>query len=91
MEIDSLLNPEGKSQILTETSDKEIYQVVIDVLEACENMEVTGWDDVDDNVPPEPCPTHRNIVKATSIINKYIIELDDHQSRRLEAVRGNPS
>ena len=58
----------------------------MDALEARENMKVTGWDGVDDDVPPEPRPTRRDVVKATSIINKYLIELDDHQFRRLEAM-----
>src|SRR6266581_3031812 len=66
MEIESLLNPEGESQILTEISDEEIYQAVMDALEACENMEITGWDDVDNNVPSKPHPTHSNVVKAAS-------------------------
>lgn len=86
MEIDSLLNPEGESQTLTETSDKEIYQAVMDAVKARENMEVTGCDDVDNDVPPEPRPTRRDVVKATSIINKYIIESDDPQSRKLEGM-----
>ena len=86
MEIESLLNPEGESQILREISDEEIYQAVMDTLEARENMEITGWDDVDNNVPPEPCPTCCNVVKATSTINKYIIELNDSQSCKLEAM-----
>ena len=86
MEIESLLNPEGESQILTEISNEEIYQVVMDALEARENMEITGWDDVDNNMPPKPHPTCCNIVKATSTINKYIIKLNDPQSCKLEAM-----
>ncbi len=86
MEIESLLNPEGESQILTEISNEEIYQAVMDALEAHENMEITGWDDVDNNVPPEPCPTCCNVVKAVSTINKYIIKLNDLQSCKLEAM-----
>ncbi len=86
MEIESLLNPEGESQILTEISNEEIYQVVMDALEAHKNMEITGWDDVDNNVPPEPPPTRRNVVKAASTINKYIIKLNDPQSCKLEAM-----
>src|SRR6266581_2907249 len=46
MEIESLLNPEGESQILTEISNEEIYQAVMDALEAHRNMEITGWNDV---------------------------------------------
>jgi hypothetical protein len=53
MDIDSLLNPVGESHDLTETSDDEIYQVVIDAINACANIEINGEDDVDD-VPLEP-------------------------------------
>ena len=33
MDINSLLNPEGECQVLTETSDEEIYQAVMDSIE----------------------------------------------------------
>ena len=34
MDINSLLNPEGECQVLTETSDEEIYQAVMDSIKA---------------------------------------------------------
>jgi len=40
MDIEALLNPAGESHVLTETSDKEIYQAVIDAISARENVEV---------------------------------------------------
>jgi hypothetical protein len=44
MDIESLLNPAGESHVLMESSDKEIYQAVIDSIAACENIEVNGRD-----------------------------------------------
>ena len=42
MDIEALLNPAGESHILTETSDEEIYQAVIDSISARENIEIKG-------------------------------------------------
>jgi hypothetical protein len=56
MDIDLLLNPVGKSHDLTETSDDEIYQAVINAINARANIEINGGDDVND-VPLEPHPT----------------------------------
>jgi hypothetical protein len=71
MDIEVLLNRAGKSQILTETSDKEIYQAVIDPITARENLEISGGgesDDVDDDGPVEARPTRRDILKAVPTI-----------------------
>ena len=55
MDIASLLNPDGESQVLTETSDNKIYQSVIDAIKALENLEINGGDDVDDElIEPRP-------------------------------------
>ena len=52
MEIESLLNRVGESHILTETSDQEIYQAVIDSIAACENIKINSEDNVDiDDMP----------------------------------------
>jgi len=57
MDIGSLLNPAGKSHVLTEATDADIYQAVIDAIEACKNIETNGGDDVDEDGPVKPCPT----------------------------------
>ena len=76
MDIENLLNPAGESQDLTESSDEEIFQSVLDAIEAREKIDINGGDDVDDgpDVEIEPQPTRR---KAVSIITKYIDKLDD--------------
>ena len=86
MNIGNLLNPAGESQLLTETSDKDIFQCVMDAIEACENINTNGGDDVDDGVAIEPQPTRREVLKAVLTISKYIDELDDPLSRKIEGL-----
>ena len=74
------------SQILTEASDKEIYQAVIDAITACENIDVIG--DVDDE-PVQPRPIRRDVLKAASTIGKYTNELNDPLARKIEALLGS--
>lgn len=88
MDIESLLNPEGESHVLTETSDREIYQAVMDAIEARENIDINGGDDVDDeiHIPTDPRPTHRDALKAASTIRRYIEDLNDPIARKMEAL-----
>ena len=88
MDIEALLNPAGKSHILTETSDKEIYQAVIDSISTCENIEINGGDDVDDDGPVEPHPTRHEVLKAVSTIGKYTNNLNDPFSWKIKALLG---
>ena len=87
--IEALLNPAGESHILTETSDLEIYQAVIDSIHARENIEINGGDDVDDDGPVEPHPTRREVLKAVSTIRKYTNNLNDPFVRNIEALLGS--
>jgi hypothetical protein len=86
MDIKNLLNPVGKSQILTETSDEDIFQCVMDAIKARENIDINGGDDGDDGVVVEPQLTRREVLKAVSTISKYIDELDDPVSRKIEGL-----
>jgi hypothetical protein len=45
-------------------------------------------DDVDDEIMIEPRPTRRDVLKAVSTIRKYIDELDDPVSRKIEELLG---
>ena len=86
MDIESLLNPLGESQTLTEASDKETYQAMIDAKEAHENLEINGGDDIDEVVPIEPRPTWADVCKAISTISKYIDDINSPLAREVEAV-----
>ena len=85
MDIESLLNPADESHILTETSDEEIYQAVIG---AKENIEITRGDDINECPLSEPRPTHCDLLKAVSTINKYTEEINDPFARNIEALLG---
>ena len=60
----------------------------MDAIEAREKIDINGGDDVDDgpDVEIEPQPTQREVLKAVSIVTKYIDELDDPVSRKLEGL-----
>jgi hypothetical protein len=88
MDIESLLNPLGESQILTETLDAEIYQAVMDAVQACENMEINGGDDINKDMPPEPRPTQREVLKAVSTIGRYTADLNDPILCKIEGLLG---
>ena len=69
MDIESLLNPEGESTLLTETSDQEIYQAVMDAVDARENIHINSTDDIDDiQSATNPHPTRCDVLKAVSTI-----------------------
>jgi hypothetical protein len=82
MDIESLLNPQNEIHITAEASDKDIYEAIIDAIEARENI---GGDDVDNDGPVKPRPSHRDVLKAVSIIMQYISELNIPLARKIEA------
>ena len=85
MDINTLLNPEGESHNLTETSDNEIYQAVIDAIDARENLDINSGDDIDPTDSADPLPTHREVLKAVSTIRRYVEDLNDPVARKMEA------
>ena len=88
MDINALLNPDGESHILTETSDKEIYHAVMDSIKARENIDINGGDNVDDDSPMEPHPTRREVLRALSTISKCIEASNDPIARKLDTLMG---
>jgi hypothetical protein len=72
-----------------ETSDREIYQAVMDAIDARENVEINGGDDVDNDIPLEPRPTRRDLLKAVSTIGRYVDDLNEPIARKMEAVLGS--
>ena len=85
MDIKNLLNPAGESQVMTEASDEEIFQSVMDAIEA---HDINRGDDVDNaRVAIEPWLTQCEVLKAVSTISKYIInELDDPVSHKIKGL-----
>jgi hypothetical protein len=73
---------------MTEAPDKEIYQAVIDAINARENIETNGGDDFNAGGPPEPLPSRRDVLKAVSTIIKYIGDLNDPFACNMETILG---
>ena len=86
MDIESLLNPEGKSHVMTESTDLEIYQDVMDAKAARENLEINGGDNLDGGTPIESQPSHRNVLNAMYTISKYLSDINDPNTRKIEAL-----
>ena len=85
MDIEALVNPVEESQVMDETTDAEICQAVLDAKKAQEEAVVNGGDDdVDDDALLEPSPTHREVLQAASVINRYAEKLNDPLARKLE-------
>jgi hypothetical protein len=89
MDIEYLLNPAGESHVLTETSDREIYQAVMDAVEACENSEINGGDDIDDDVAIRPRPSRQEVLQAMSTIGSYLEDMNDPIAHKIEAILGS--
>jgi len=53
---------------------------------ACENIELNGEDNVNRDIPIEPCPTWHDILKAASTISQYIDNLDSPIACKFEAL-----
>ena len=70
-------------------SDREIYQAVMDAINARGNIEINGGDDVDDDLPSEPRPTRQDVLKAVSTIGRYIDDLNEPIARKMEAILGS--
>jgi hypothetical protein len=59
---------------MTETLDNEIYQAVMDSVEAHKDLEINGADDKDNDDPIELelRPTRHDLLNAVSALSKFI-------------------
>ncbi|KAG2354157.1 hypothetical protein BDR07DRAFT_1494994 [Suillus spraguei] len=87
MDIKALLNPPEESQMMDEVSNEDICRAVLVARNAQEEGPINGGDDdIEDDSPLEPCPTHHEVFQAASVINRYIEHLDDPIAHKLEAI-----
>ena len=85
MDIESLLNPEGKCHvIMTKSTDMEIYQDVMDTRAARDNIEINGGNDLDEGMPIELQPSWHNILNTTYMISKYLSSINDPNAPKIE-------
>ena len=73
-----------------EASDKEIFESVMDAIQARENLEKDGRDDhTDEDGPVHPRPSRRDVLRAISTIVQYVSDLNDPVARKAKAVLGS--
>lgn len=89
LDIESLLNPQNEAHITAEASDEDIYQAVMDAIEAQENVEKNGGDDMDEDGPVKPRPGCGEVHKAISTIMEYVSDLDNPLARKIETLLGS--
>ena len=52
-------------------------------------MDKNGGDNVDEDGPVEPRPSHRDVLKAISTIICYVSEINDPLARKIEGLLGS--
>ena len=62
---------------------------MVDAIEACNNIEKNGGDDVDDDSPIEACPSCHDVLRAVATITCYVSELNDPFAHKIEALLGS--
>ncbi|KAF8520133.1 hypothetical protein JB92DRAFT_2896315, partial [Gautieria morchelliformis] len=78
MDIAELLNPAAESHMF-EGTDEDIYQSVMD----------DNSNDIDGDIPIEPASTRNEALQAVLVLSKYVRDIDDPFSRKLEMMLGS--
>ena len=88
MSIEALLNPQEELLTIKETTDKEIFQAVMDAKKVCEESTYDkGDNDIEDDSPSYIIrPTHNKVLQAALVVKKYIEELNNPFARKLEGI-----
>lgn len=85
MDIESLLNPEGECNVMTESMDREIYQAAIEARAACENLKINGGDGFEGDGAIKP-RTPGMMSSRVSTINKCISDVKDPTTCKTETL-----
>ncbi|KAF8811887.1 hypothetical protein BYT27DRAFT_7183490 [Phlegmacium glaucopus] len=86
MNIEEFLNPVEESHVFTESTDLDIYNAVMEAVEARRNFEINGGDDGDDDGDIEPQPSRREVLQAASVISRYSAYINHPIAREMEAI-----
>ena len=82
--LQDLLNPASESSILDQGSDKEIFDSVMQAIEARENIDILGGDDGLEGEPARTRPTPRAILDAAAVIQQFLENDPDNCARELD-------
>ena len=95
MDITELLNPAAETYNIFDVSDEDIFRMVMDAKTAREGCRA-GNDDVgkvidsdDLDVAAEPSPTCSEALQACMLLKRYIIDMDDPATQKLEVMLGS--
>jgi hypothetical protein len=89
MSLEALLNPQEELLTIEQTTDEEIFEAVMDAKKACkESPHDEGDNDIKDDAPSDICPTRNEALQAALVVKKYIPELNDPFTCKLEAIIG---
>ncbi|KAJ7916582.1 hypothetical protein B0H13DRAFT_1609189, partial [Mycena leptocephala] len=81
----SLVNPDSEKDIIDDSTEQDIYNVVVASRDAQQMGEINGGDDdVEDNMDFQPRPTRREALSAAQTLRNYTKTLDDGFARKLE-------
>ncbi len=88
MSLEALLNPVDESITITETTDEEIFEAVMDAKKVREAAATagTGDYDVDDDAVVDAGPSRKEALQASFTLKKYVQGLDDSFARKLEGM-----
>ncbi|KIK76975.1 hypothetical protein PAXRUDRAFT_168231 [Paxillus rubicundulus Ve08.2h10] len=87
MDLAELLNPAAKTHNVFNSTDKDIYQAVMDAKAAREANSEGNSDEVNGG-PVEPGPTRNDTLQAALVVGKYIKDFDDPFMCKLESMLG---
>ncbi|KIK78254.1 hypothetical protein PAXRUDRAFT_16967 [Paxillus rubicundulus Ve08.2h10] len=77
MDVTELLNPTAEAHNVFNATDEDIYQVVMDAKKAWESAVWGVSDDLDNDMPIKPAPTHGEVLQAALLLQKYTEDLND--------------
>ncbi|KAI0761210.1 hypothetical protein BD413DRAFT_495812 [Trametes elegans] len=82
MDINSLLNPQVKTEVFSEVSEEEIFEAVQVARNASDNGDAS--DDIGELAVEKP-PTRAEVLQAASVILRFSSMLDDTAARKMES------
>ena len=95
MDIAKLLHPTAETHNISEATDEDIFEAVMDTKMAWEGGEGDS-DKVDDTksgldaaTTSEPSLTYSEALQACLLLKKYIVDMDDPAARKLEVMLGS--
>ncbi|KAH9074887.1 hypothetical protein EDB83DRAFT_2218692 [Lactarius deliciosus] len=91
MSISEFLNPPDEAYLVSKTTNKDIYDAVMEARQAREGCQ-TSQDDIDEdtmtgvNNPVDPIPTHAEALQMALGLSRYTMDKDNDLLRKMDSV-----